>query len=412
MGRSPENQMIPPLLYLERYRNEGTRVYSPHAGYTEAEDRYRPNGGAEDFEIPAFLLPAAELNLYQADPSPSLLTRYWQEEHALFCIHPQILEKAADDPYLQRIQSYPRAPTEVRGSPSSSTRTLYVLGVEPMHALKLHFPFRVSRYGRRMRDEVVQQAINVSRQLQEGIGSMDSRFAFFREVLGITSKNLRPGAARGENWGFLVRELAPYPPVTEERRLLPGFALFGRDYFDPTQDPLVLSLMVDREPTSYLLDEIMLPIIRHWVSCFLEFGFLLEPHGQNVLLETSPSGLVRRIVHRDLNLGIDNRRRRDLGLSVGGANTYNQMETGDFASITYDKFMGGHFFDYLAASVRERHPGLDIADLREPCKEEFQRLFPDHERYLPRTVRYFSEERDRFGKPSFMDTGKAPDWRP
>jgi siderophore synthetase component len=263
-----------------------------------------------------------------------------------------------------------------------------------------------------MRDEVVEQAINVSRELQEGFGSLDSRFAFFREVLGITFKNLHPETPRGENWGFLVRELDPYPAPAERGHLVPGFALFGQDFFEPNQDSLVFALMAERDPAEYLVEQILLPIVRHWVGCFLDFGFLLEPHGQNVLLEIAPDGSVQRIVHRDLNLGIDNRRRRDLGLPVGGSNTYNQMESGEFASITYDKFMGGHFFDHLVAVVRTRSPGLALADLREACKEEFLRLFPEHERYLPRTVRYFSEDRDRFGKPTFTDTGRTPDWRP
>jgi hypothetical protein len=404
--------MIPTLLYLERYRNEGTRVYSPHAGYTEAETRYQPNGGVEDFRIPAFLIPSVDLNFYQADPSPALLSRYLPGDRAIFCVHPQVLEKGGDDPYLTRILASHPAPFEVRGSPSSSTRTLYVRDAEPAHALKLHFPFRVSRYGRRMRDEVVEQAINVSRELQAGIDSMDPRFAYFREVMGVTYKNLRPETDRGENWGFLVRELTPFPAHSHAAKLVPGFALFGRDFFDPHEEPLIFPLMAEEDPRDFLLNQVMLPIIRHWVSCFLTFGFLLEPHGQNVLLETTEGGSVRRIVHRDLNLGIDNRRRRDLGLSVGGANTYNQMESGAFASITYDKFMGGHFFDHLVASVRQRHPDLCIDHLREPCREEFRRLFPDHHRYLPRTVQYFSEERDRFKKPKYLDTGAAPDWRP
>ncbi|MGD2123029.1 MAG: IucA/IucC family protein [Gemmatimonadota bacterium] len=404
--------MIPPLLYLERYRNEGTRMYSPHAGYTEAESRYRPNGGEESLTIPAFLLPTSELNLYEADPTPSLLARYCRGNQTLFCVHPQLLDDDGSDPYLERILARPRAPDWIRGSPSSSTRTLYVVGAEPSHALKLHFPFRVSRYGRRMRDEVVEQAIAVSRELQRGIGSLDARFAYFREVLGITHKNLRPETLRGENWGFLVRELTPFPAQPEKRPLMPGFSLFGQDFFDSGKELLIFSLMGKRDPAGYLLNEIMLPIIRHWVTCFLEFGFLLEPHGQNVLLEITPDGSVGRLVHRDLNLGIDNRRRRALGLPVGGSNTYNQMESGEFASITYDKFMGGHFFDHLVASVQSRYPDLALADLRDPCKEEFLRLFPEHERYLPRTVQYFSEQRDRFGKPAFTDTGRSPDWRP
>ncbi|MBT8397112.1 MAG: hypothetical protein KJN92_09105, partial [Gemmatimonadetes bacterium] len=342
----------------------------------------------------------------------SLLDRFSEGAETLFFVHPQLLERPGDDPYLARVLSLPRAPREIWASPSSSTRTLYVRDSDQPHALKLHFPFRVSRYGRRMRDEVVEQAIDVSRELEAGVGAMDPDFAFLREVLGVTFRNLRPETPRGENWGFLVRELTPFPASGESRSLVPGFALYGRDFHDPAEEPLLYALLSDKNPKSFLLDEIMLPIIRHWVTCFLEFGLLLEPHGQNVLLETGPGGSIQRIVHRDLNLGVDNRRRRDAGLPTGGTNTYNRMESGAFSSVTYDKFMGGHFFDYLAACAGARFRNLDLADLRGACKEEFLDLFPDHERYLPRSVQYFSERRDRFGKPTFMDTGKAPDWRP
>jgi siderophore synthetase component len=44
-------------------------------------------------------------------------------------------------------------------------------------------------------------------------------------------------------------------------------------------------IYADRDPLEFVLENIMFPIIRHWVECFLNFGFLLEPHGQNVLFE-------------------------------------------------------------------------------------------------------------------------------
>jgi hypothetical protein len=404
--------MIPPLLYLDRYRNEGTRTYSAHAGFTEASECYRPASPFPHFQIPVFRLPSEELNVYFADPDPSLQRRYTSDDSTLFCVHPQLLESPGDDSYLERVRSFPRVREETRGSPSSSTRTLYIQDVDPPHALKLHFPFRVSRYGRRMRDEVVEQAVGVSRELQRGIGSMNRRFAFLREVLGVTFKNLHPETPRGENWGYLVRELTPFPPASEERPLVPGFSLYGRDLFDPGKPLLLFELMGARDPLTYILEQIMLPIIGQWVNCFLAFGLLLEPHGQNVLLEVTPDGKVLRTVHRDLNLGIDNRRRRDLDLPVNHSNTYNQMESGEFSSITYDKFMGGHFFDYLVSTLRKAYPSLKLEDFRAPCREEFQRVFPEHERYLPRTIQYFSEDRDRFGKPRFLDTGKPPEWRP
>ena len=263
-----------------------------------------------------------------------------------------------------------------------------------------------------MRDEVVEQALNVSRELQQEIDSLDTRFAFLREVLGVTYKDLDSGSKRGENWGYLMRDLEPFPAAPEERPLVPGFSLYGADFFEPEKPLLLFELLGGRDPRTFVLEQILLPILRHWVEAFLSFGFLLEPHGQNVLLELGADGNVARIVYRDLNLGIDCRRRRDLGLPVDQSNTYNQMESGEFNSITYDKFMGGHFFDRLVAALVEDDPRLDAGDFRGPCREEFARLFPEHWRYLPRTIQYFSEERDEFGKPLYQGTGQPPVWRP
>lgn len=404
--------MIPSFLHLDRYRNEGTRVYSRHAGHTEADPAYRPNSAVSSFDLPAFWIPRDELNIYSADPHADLSRRYLPGEEALFCVHPQVLDSGVDDPYLERVLSFGGDEERIRVSPTSSTRTLYVREPGRLHALKVHFPFRVSRYGRRMRDEVVEQAIHVSRELQQGVGSLDPRFAFLREVLGVTYKDLDSASKRGENWGYLVRDLEPFPAVPEERPLVPGFSLYGRDFFEPEKPLLIFDLIGKRDVRTFVLEQIMLPIIRHWVECLLGFGFLLEPHGQNVLLELGADGEVARMVYRDLNLGIDCRRRRDLRLSVSRSNTYNQMEGGDFNSITYDKFMGGHFFDRLVAALAERDPALEVEDFRGPCREEFARLFPEHRRYLPRTIQYFSEERDEFGKPLYLDTGQPPVWRP
>jgi hypothetical protein len=406
------SQMIPFLIYLDRYRNEGTRVYSPHAGYTEALPEYRPDSRAPSFRLPSFQVPLSELNLYEAGPDPALRDLYISPSTATFFVHPQLHQSHQADPYLERVRRCPQSPRETLVSPSSSTRTLYVLEAEPSHALKVHFPFRVSRYGRRMRDEVVEQAINVSRELQAGIGSMDAQFSYFREVMGITFKNLEPESPRAENWGFLVREMRPYPHESEERALIPGFALYGRDFFQPESPPLIFHLLEGKHPATWVLEQIMFPIIRHWVSCYLNFGLLLEPHGQNVLLEMGEDGKVRRLVHRDLNLGIDNRRQRDLGIIAETENSYNRMETGDFSSIAYDKFMGGHFFDQLVGTLLQWDPTFQEEDFREPCRTEFARVFPLHEEYLPRTIKYFTERRDEFGKPLFEDTHQAPRWRP
>ncbi len=403
---------IPPLTYTDRYRNEGTRTYSRHAGYTEAEKTYRPDSTQTSFELPVFELPRDQMLVYTANPPRELEESYIGGERVRFLIHPQVLATEAYEPYVAHALSMGKPCEPLTVSPSSSTRTLYVQGHHAPHAVKVHFPFRISRYGRRMRDEVLEQAINVSKELEGGIARMAGNFAFLREVIGVAHRNLDPGAPRGENWGYLVRDMTPFPRVNEARTLLPGFALYGRDFFDSSRDLLLFELIGDRDPLRFILEQIMLPIVRHWVACFLNFGYLMEPHGQNVLFELAGDGEIRRIVHRDLSVGIDMRRRRHIGLADVGLNAYNRMEDDNFHSIAYDKFMGGHFFDRLVEACQERYPDLEAEMFRQPCRDQFARLFPDCNTYFPPTIRYFSETRDQFDKPSYQDTGQRPLWRP
>ena len=49
--------MIPSLIYADRYLNEGTRTYSRHADYTEAQEEYRPNSNHAQFDLAVFEVP-------------------------------------------------------------------------------------------------------------------------------------------------------------------------------------------------------------------------------------------------------------------------------------------------------------------------------------------------------------------
>ena len=402
---------IPPLSYLERFRNEGTRTYSNHSGYSEAEDSYRPNRRHDGVGIRVFEVPLQQLNIYRANPAEDLLTRYLRDNCALFCVHPQVEDQCRDDLYLRTIQQQGTVAAEILAEPTSSTRTLLVEGAAP-HALKVHFPFRVSRYTRKMRDEVIEQAVAVSRELEQDLDRFEESFGFFPEVIGVACKNQDSSGGRGENWGYLIRDMRPLPYLTEERCYVPGFALYGTDYFNPSKEVLLWDLIGVDDPLEFVLSSVMLPIIRHWIQCFRGFGYMLEPHGQNVLLELDSRHRVTRIIHRDLSVGIDMRRRRDQGLASDHLNNYNRMENGEFLSITYDMFMGSHFFDRIVACVQQKWPDLSVEDFRAPCRRLYGEMFPEHERYMPTQVHYFSEKRDKFNKPLYQNTGREPEWRP
>ncbi len=234
--------MIPSLIYTDRYRNEGTRTYSEHADYTEAQEKYRPNSKHPQFDLAVFEVPRDQMHIYTANPSIELATKYLAADKIFFCIHPQTLIEQTDDLYVKHTLSIGTPQNGITVSPSSSTRTLYVQDDQVPHAIKVHFPFRISRYGRKMRDEVIEQAINISLELERGIRFLDEQFSFLREVIGVAHRNLRPDSPRGENWGYLVRDMKPFPPVGDERNLIPGFSLYGKDFFDSAKTPLLFDL--------------------------------------------------------------------------------------------------------------------------------------------------------------------------
>jgi len=399
------------LIYLDRYRNEGTRTYSRHATKSEALPRFRPTHPEPTFSLPVFQLSPADVNLYLANPSKHLKDRFLSTSSVHFCIHPQVLSQLPHDTYVEKTIKNSTQHFHWEVSPSASTRTLYCLE-NPPHSLKVHFPFQVSRYTRKMREEVIEQAINVSMELEEGIHRFGSDFGFLREVIGVSLRNKGPADDRGENWGFLVRDLEPFPKISKPLSLIPGFALYGQDVFEPQLPSLLFDLAGNRALKHFVLDQIMIPIIHHWIDCFLLFGYLMEPHGQNTLLEVDDRGDINRIIHRDLSVGIDIRRRREIGLTNENLNSYNLMENHAFHSITYDCFMGHHFFDRLVDLCQRADPGLNPKDFHGPCKEEFQSRFPQHAEVFPKHIWYFSEQRDQFGKPLYKNTGEKPVWRP
>ncbi len=402
---------IPPFIYLDRYRNEGTRTYSAHSGYSEALQEYQPTAAKDTFALKVFAVPKDQVNIYTANPPQELEKTYLSEKECLFCVHPQVVTHCPQDPYLVAVQRQGRMMPDVTVIPSSSTRTLYS-NATTFHALKVHFPFRVSRYERRMRDEVIEQAINVSRDIEKNIEDFDKDFAFLREVLGISAIAQETTTARTENWGYLVRDMEPFPKNVKQSHLVPGFALYGKDLHDSSVAPLLFTLLEKRDPVQTIVENIMQPIISHWLHCYTSLGYILEPHGQNILLEIDNDATIRRIVHRDLSTGIDMRLRNDLRLCSQHLNNYNKMSSGEFCSIAYDMFMGSHFFDRIISCCQQRFPKLCPEDFKAPCRKHFAALFPEYKTYFPKDVYYFSEQRDQFNKPLYTNTETQPSWRP
>jgi hypothetical protein len=377
------------LIFMERYVDEAAKTYSPFAGLSETAPEYRPRSDRPSFDLVTVCAPRDRVSVFQADPATSLRDRYVRSEDVLFAIHPETWSSSEID-NLDELHALPRG-EPIQVAPTASTRTVFTTRCTqdvPAHFLKLHCPRRISRFNRRLRRKNIHNSIEVSRDLAD---MRCDRFAYLPDSIGFTY-------CSGENpWGFLIREATPRPYLAQ-RLLIPYFALYAGDLKHPEQPPLLVQLIerLGAEPESFVIDEIMVPVLDCWAKVVRQRGILLESHAQNILLEIDQDFRPRRVVHRDFDVWIDAEARRLVGLDVPflGSNIGADMPypKEQHYSLVYDHFIGRGLFDYLL-QVLTRFCAADEDRVRRRVVNAFHRSFPDSDRFFPaRTTFYFSNE--------------------
>ena len=415
------------LLYLERFVNVGTRTYSKMSNYTELPRKYRPETEeSSSFEIPLIRLPRQCVECTVANPSAALQKYFMHENEKTvsFAVHPVVFEVSENDqpPWLnlvKKAQARFKTPV-VCVAPFASSRSLLALDPEgdtkrhlPPFVIKCHCPVRISRYIRDLGPQTIRHSVLMSHELER------SGIPILPETLGISLPAVRGGKC---GWGFIVREMTPRPAILGCRtQLIPCFSLYGRDVHDIEGDPLLVKLIrhqSKKHAADYILDYIMLPIIRNFCSTFLRSGILLEAHGQNILLEIDASTCEPlRVVHRDFDLVLDSRIRTGRGLQMESfveaelESGYSEHSESGWLSMIYDSSIGHHHFDYLADLARD-YFGVKKTFLQEQCQKAFAEAFPNSLDYFPNDVHYYADtaiERDNY---PVVSTGKKPVWRP
>jgi hypothetical protein len=394
------------LLYMERYVDEGTRTYSPFAARSEAAPEYQPRSGRPSFELITVFAPQSQVSIFQAYPHRNLLEFYVTSEQVRFLIHPETWASSGID-NLDEFHDLRRGePLQV--APTASTRTVLTTETPanvPHHFVKLHYPRRISRFNRRLRRKNIRNSVEATHDLAH---VRFDKFACLPDSLGFIYGD------GGNPWGFLVREGTPRP-FQEARFLIPYFALYGGDLQHPEDRPLLVQ-MIERlgaEPQSFVISEIMIPVLDCWTKVVRERGILLESHAQNLLLEIDSDFRPRRVVHRDLDVWVDAEVRKRAGLEVMGASigTDTPYPREQHYSLVYDHFIGRELFDYLLG-VLTRFYSAKESVVRGSVADAFHRNFPDANVFLPRdTTYYFSNELLPGNEFRLVDTKRAPEWR-
>ncbi|MEV0291975.1 hypothetical protein [Nocardia sp. NPDC050710] len=391
-------------LSAERFLGAGTRTYSKYADITDISSAFHPQHGNTSFRVPSFRVPAALGRLRTNGIASELPGYYHDGERLLLPVHPDALACADLVGREELLECEPGPDFEV--IPLANARTVFVVAIDGVdirpHQLKLHYPRRISRFTRRLREPMIELELWVADELA-ALGT-----PFLAEVCGGIF------GSGGDAWGFIVREA---PPLAAGRYTVPLFALYGGDIRAP-QDPTLLEQLVEvgsETAETFIAERIVAPMIRLWVRAAVSAGCLLEPHGQNTLVSFTADARDIEVRYRDCGVYIDPVIRRRLGLNrplppmnVIGSDL--RAPAAGIRSLTYDSFMGHHALDYLAELARKRF-GADPDVLHEAARIVYASAvegFP--EPLLPDTVYYYDDaappERWRL-----KDTGIRPHWR-
>lgn len=389
----------------ERFLNEGTRTYSRYAADLEIAPQFHPKLGARSFTVPTFRVEQGRCGRYLTSGVGSSLAELYRDGEAFWLpVHPETLTTPAARAQLAGLRRGP--PLQV--VPSANARTVFVerIAGQPVapHFAKLHYPKRLSRFTRRLRQPVIALQLWVAQELAR----IDA--PVLPEVAGGVI-----GDDPAEAWGFLLREARPRSP-TGLPFVLPLFALYGRDVRAPGDPTLLEQLIVHsgEDAESWVTRRVIEPMVSLWAEALLRTGCAVELHGQNTLLCLSADLRTTRIAYRDCAVYVDPQIRsaRGLGGPLPPRNVISRdvdKPRSQVLSLVYDSFLGHHTLSFIAAVARERF-GVDEAALHQHARQVFADRV-DEPGLLPKTVYYYDDRLYTDGHWELIDTGAAPLWR-
>jgi hypothetical protein len=391
--------------YAERYLGSGTRTYSRFAADLEIATEFHPQYGAPRFTVPTFRVPLGDGGWLTNRIASALPALYRDGEDAMHLpVHPETLQ--VPDLYRAEVLRAVAPGPPLSVVPSANARTVFVersggRSVVP-HFLKLHYPRRLSRFTRRLRQPVIELQLWVADELAR-IGA-----PFLPEVAGGVI-----GDDPAQAWGFLIRE-AVVPGSASLPYTVPLFALYGRD-LRATADPTLLEQLVvesGEKAEEWVTRRLLEPIIALWCDVLLRTGCAIEPHGQNALFQFTGDGRTTRIAYRDCAVYVDPELRSRQGLtgSLPPRNVISRdvrRPRAHVLSLVYDCFLGSHALAYVARLAEDRF-GVHPDSLHRAARDAF--AAPARE-LLPATVHYYDDRLHPDGGWELVDTGAAPQWR-
>jgi hypothetical protein len=395
---------MPAWQRAERYLGGGTRTYSRYAADLEVSPRYHPQLGSESFPVPTFRVPHSRGRYLTGSLHSDLHDHYRDDESFLLPVHPETLAMPGIGAQLAGCRRGP----SLQVVPSANARTVFVQRIgdqpAPAHFVKLHYPKRLSRFTRRLRQPVITLQLWVADELA-AIGA-----PVLPEVGGGVI-----GDDPEQAWGYLLREAAVRQPAGLPY-LVPLFALYGRDIRAPAEPTLLEQLVAASgdDPQQWVVRRLIEPMVTLWADALLRTGCAIELHGQNTLLCLSGDLRHTAVAYRDCAVYVDPALRSARGLHrpLPPRNVISRdvpHPRAQVLSLVYDSFLGHHTLAYVARLLHQRF-GVAEAALHTAARRVLAGQL-GRQGLLPRTVYYYDDRLHADGGWRLIDTGAAPQWR-
>jgi len=373
---------IKSYIYSERYVNKFKKVAN------EVTERYCAINGKDSYYLPEILLKKDDVDIFLASPKKSTYDDIFSKvsfdnlDEVKFYIHPDMIQDIMSN---NEIESLNNLKYKLLVEPTSSTRTVFPY--EKNYFIKLHLNKRLSKYIRRLSPSSVEHSINISNALESCIDTCPETFGFLAESIGIVSKEL--------NYGMIIREQIPRPIINkkiinmtekednknenDERYYLPLFSLYSKDLKHP-EDKTLFSQIVDTNhitPLELFMEKYLRPLFIGMNYCINNQGILLEPHGQNVLVEIDNNYNITRLIHRDFqSIYVNNDIRKRNGLKTPFKKHIMDIECPSEVSysLVYDHFIGRYVFDEFLELLEKEH-NISKKYMKRVIKSEFNNYF-------------------------------------
>lgn len=237
----------------------------------------------------------------------------------------------------------------LKASATASSRTLLVWpegrGSEACF-VKVSLDKEVGGVVRTVPKGEVARSIGINNALHADRNVLPESFQFLPEVIGIMPKGMERG-------GMIVREI-PKDVRDGKSRLIPMFSLFVAA--EGGTPPLLVEMIKasGMDPRRFVAEKITRPFAQQFMELAIRNGVVMEPHGQNLLIELGSNGQpTGRFFHRDMG-GFNVNFKHRINMKRPKANTptittraedyHEQYHNDSLASALDVYFEGGFLF--------------------------------------------------------------------